>query len=325
MLLVSGAQAATGNKSFLPPLSPAARLDSRLSLLLQLGSTPIFPPLDLIFACNMKYRDGKSIKLNFGGHVRDKNITPNDTLDEIYADIRSLFHPHIGSNTEIEILRSGPANKTGIWYYALLNGGSYRVGVSKPPKRKRALKKTEIAVHIIMRNWAIPDDRYLILPASIAPATMSRDNAAPCTEPLKVKIVDPHLWPTKLAEKLRSLSRFNPGIDGHKQVIQQLECAIAERVELDEDDDKGPSFSEEWVRIRDVKSVLRFYEEKKKADEENAKDKQHVHAPLSLPFHPKPDTSAEKKGGTPEDYKQSPRDLPLRQASRQEDKGTSEG
>lgn len=124
---------------------------------------------------------------------------------------------------------------------------------------------------------------------------------------------------------MRSLSRYNPGIDGHKQVIQQLECAIAEWVELNEDDYKGPAFSEEWARIQDVKSVLRFYEEKKDAEEKDAEDKQHVDAPPSLPFRPKPGISVGKKGGTPEDYKHSQRELVLRQAPRQEDKDTSEG
>jgi hypothetical protein len=133
--------------------------------------------------------------------------------------------------------------------------------------------------------------------------------------------MDPYRWQTKFAESLKRLSHITQGRDGYKEAIHHLENVFMDRL-MEQRTYKYSGRVITYLLIQDITAVMRIYAQQEETKKQAAKDEQHTvddAPPLTLPFHSKPGSSAEKEDGNPEDYKQLQHNLVLRQAPRGED------
>lgn len=278
-------------------------------------------------------RGGERVRLFLGPHMRNYTLVATDTMDDIYKDIRKMFEPHVG-DAEIEFLGDWTPGNTSNWYRFVGQGlrSNIQLGVKKPDsggtdKGKRGMEKTKRAVHTIMHNWCIHDDPGKILPSSLAPGQVVRDNDT-CSSDFKWRTMDPYMWQTKFAESLKRLSHITQGRDGYEEAIHHLENVYKDRLE------KERAWSGRVITklsIPDITAVMRIYTNKEKAEKEDPEDYKLPQHNLVLRQAPRGEdepkaSSLEEEGGEAGVNKLVlQHDLVLRQAPRMEDKDTSEG
>lgn len=253
-----------------------------------------------------KQQKSKSIEVRFGRqhtgpkykHIRKLSVVPTDTPDAIYERVRAAFQPHIG-DSEIEVQHYRDGKRINLGYHGLVHGGVYQLRVVMerthgPGHNNSATRKTKIAVDMVIRQWNVSDGRHHILPPSIAPTVPLQDNTVQGGDSQPTSVLDPYLWPTRFAEKLRSLSSNTQGSEKHSEVIQRLKSALEARLQRSEVD-KTPELGVKCLKVQDIAAVIYSYNQERGAEkvEESGGVKQVIHRGLvlrSAAQHPEPDS-----------------------------------